>query len=597
MLNTINDYFGKSIKRMVMASFVFVLLVPVAFFIYSLFQNTWEQAEQEMLEKHALISKALAEPFSSYILSRQRSLQTVGEELIVFEYGEEEHDHTDNNAVHHDEQEKHHNIQAALDKYLKSFDDFVSVSYATSDTNGDVHHHLSTREQHTANVDKPDYSYLHLSTLAPVNKYNINVDSLSTVFNSSFSNTPVVLLKHNILDKNHNVAATLSVEVSLASIGTMCSIISFGVKGHCAVVDQAGHVIAHPNKSWIKEIRDISKVSVVQKMLAGESGTTEFYSPFLKVDMVAGFSSVPNLGWGVMIPQPKSELTHAFDLLRKNTIIWLLTGILIALFLAYLLTKRITQPINYLMNRTNQVEKDVHELNLGPVPENSPLEISQLWRSFSELLSGLERSNKEIRRLNHSLSIDIRDTKEKLSVIRRNFYDINNKEYLTSLHNRSYFAGHLQKSLNRNNNVSGSLLLIDIDNFRNINDKYGHEAGDLALQQVSKVIQTSIRGTDLAARLGGDVFAIYINNIREEAVIKIAEDLRNKIMFNINKYKNESFYVTVSIGISSHKVNEKISFEEFLSFANMAMEFSKKQGRNMVTAYDVEKSKSTAVVV
>ena len=143
MINTLDNYFGKSIKRMVMASFVFVLLVPIAFFIYSLFQNTWEQAEQEMLEKHALISKALVEPFSRYISSRQRSLQTVGEELLHFEYGEQDHDH----AVGHDEQVKHHNIQAALDKYLKSFDDFVSVSYATAISNGDVHYHLSTREQ------------------------------------------------------------------------------------------------------------------------------------------------------------------------------------------------------------------------------------------------------------------------------------------------------------------------------------------------------------------------------------------------------------------------------------------------------------------
>ena len=593
MINTFDKHFGKSIKRMVMVSFVFVLLVPIAFFIYSLFQNTWEQAEQEMLEKHALISKALVEPFSSYISSRQRSLQTVGEELLHFEYGEQDHDH----FTYHDDQQRHHNIQAALDKYLKSYDDFVSVSYATSNSNGKVHYHLSTREQHNEHAEKPDYSYLHLSTLAPVNKYKMNVDFLSTAFNSPIAKSPVVLLKHNILDKKNNVAATLSVEVSLAYIGTMCSKINFGVKGHCAVVDQAGHVIAHPNKGWVKEIRDLSKVSVVQKMLAGESGTTEFYSPFLKADMVAGFSSIPSLGWGVMIPQPKAELTHAFDRLRKNTILLLFSGILIALLMAYLLTNRITKPINFLMNKTNQVEKDVKELDLGPVPENSPLEISQLWRSFTELLSGLKRSNKEIRRLNHSLCVDIRDTKEKLSVIRKNFYDINNKEYLTSLHNRSYFAGHLQRVLNHENNVSGSLILINIDNFKDINNKYGHEAGDFALQQVSKIIQISIRATDLAARLGGDEFVIYINNISVDAVTKIAEELRNKIMFNINKYKRDSFYVTVSIGIVSHEGNEKISFEEFLSFANKAMVFSKKQGRNMVTACEVEKSKSTPILV
>ncbi len=120
MIKYLNNYFGKSIKRMVMASFVFVLLVPIAFFIYSLYQNSWEQAEQDMLEKHALISTALVEPFSRYISSRQRSLQTVGEELLHFEHDGEENDP----AIEHDEHAKHHNIQRALDKYLKSFDQF-----------------------------------------------------------------------------------------------------------------------------------------------------------------------------------------------------------------------------------------------------------------------------------------------------------------------------------------------------------------------------------------------------------------------------------------------------------------------------------------
>ena len=267
MINYFNNYFGRSIKRMVMASFVFVLLVPIGFFIYSLFQNSWEQAEQEMLEKHELISTALVEPFSLYISSRQRSLQTVGEDLFHFESEKNKHDNID-----HDKQVKHHNIQKVLDKYIKSFDDFVSVSYVNIPDSGDshVHSHLSTRILDTTQVDKPDYSYLSLSTLAPLYNNKINVDFLSPVFNSPFSNTPVVLLKHNILDNNNKVAVTLYVEVSLGYIGRMCSKINFGVKGHCAVVDQTGHVVAHPNKEWVKEIRDLSKVSVVQKMLAGE---------------------------------------------------------------------------------------------------------------------------------------------------------------------------------------------------------------------------------------------------------------------------------------------------------------------------------------
>jgi diguanylate cyclase (GGDEF)-like protein len=582
---------------MVMASFVFVLLVPIGFFIYSLFQNSWEQAEQEMLEKHELISTALVEPYSLYISSRQRSLQTVGEDLLHFETAEDE----DVDNVDHEKQQKHHNIQRVLDRYIKSFDDFVAVSYVTVTNPGHSqqsihqHSHLSTSKNDTSQVAKPDYSYLNLSALAPLNKNKINVDFLSPVFNSPISNTPVVLLKHNILDINNKVTGTLCVEVSLGYIGNMCSKINFGVKGHCAVVDQAGHVIAHPNKEWVKNIRDLSKISIVQKMLSGESGTTEFYSPFLKENMVAGFSSIPSLGWGIMIPQPKKELTHAFDQVKKNTLIWLSLGIIIALLISFKLTKRITKPINTLMSKTNQVEKSYSQLNLGPVPDNSPYEISQLWRSFSQLLSGLEKSNKEIKRLNLSLSNDIKKTKEKLNIIKKNFYEISSKDYLTSLHNRSYFASHLQKFLNQKSKETVGIILIDIDNFENINNKYGYRAGDLALQQLSKVILESISKGALAARMRGDEFAIIINNNSDDEMAKIAEKLRKEIAISPTHYNGESFYLTVSIGTVNHKSGEIIRFEEFLIYADEAMNISKLQGRNMVTAYEIEASKSIAL--
>lgn len=593
MINYLNNYFGRSIKRMVMASFVLVLFMPIGFFIYSLFQNSWEQAEQEMLEKHELIATALVEPFSLYILSRQRSLHTVGEELFQIESETK----VSSENLDHEIEVQHHNIQKALEKYIKSFDDFISGSYVSRTVYGGkpIHWHLATNKPDSKHLDKPDYSNLSLSSLAPYYTNKVDVDFLSPVFISSISKTPVILLKHSILDANNKVAGNLYVEVSLGYIGSMCSKINFGVKGHCAVVDQTGHVVAHPNKEWVKEIRDLSKVSVVKKMLAGKTGTTEFYSPFLKEDMVAGYSSVPGLGWGVMIPQPKSELTYAFDKLRENTLIWLLLGIIIALFMAFKLTNRITRPINSLMVKTNQFEKDNSEFSLGPVPKNSPLEITQLWHSFSQLLSGLDKSNREVKRLNISLSDDIKQTKEKLSAIQKGFKEINNKDYLTSLYNRSYFASELQSLLNQKSMDSVGIILINVDNFDQLNKKYGFLAGDIALKQTSKVILNTISKDAVAARLHGDEFSIYIKNISDDNLSKVAEKLRENIMFSSIEYEDKSFFVRVSIGTVNKKGNKNLNLEEFLTIAYEALAISKQQGRNKVTAYDFENLKSVSI--
>ncbi len=87
-------------------------------------------------------------------------------------------------------------------------------------------------------------------------------------------------------------------EVGLDYFIELQQAVAFGEKGHAAIVDQSGHVIAHPKSDWMREVRDLSKVSVVQKMMNGESGVTRFYSPAMEADMVAGFSVVDGPGWG-----------------------------------------------------------------------------------------------------------------------------------------------------------------------------------------------------------------------------------------------------------------------------------------------------------
>lgn len=85
-------------------------------------------------------------------------------------------------------------------------------------------------------------------------------------------------------------------------------LIAFGTNGHAAIVDSSGRVLAHPKESWVKAMKDISVVSPVQRMMRGESGISFFYSPAVKAEMVAGFTTVPAVGWGVMVPQPMAEL-------------------------------------------------------------------------------------------------------------------------------------------------------------------------------------------------------------------------------------------------------------------------------------------------
>ncbi len=114
--------------------------------------------------------------------------------------------------------------------------------------------------------------------------------------------------------------------------------ISFGRLGHAAIVDHKGRVLSHPLDSWIAEMRDISKVSVVQRMLAGETGVETFYSPALKDDMVAGFTAVEGPGWGVMVPQPVAELKEKAEGIQRSAMVVFAAGLALAASLAAVLS-------------------------------------------------------------------------------------------------------------------------------------------------------------------------------------------------------------------------------------------------------------------
>lgn len=574
-------YFGTSIKRSVMGSLVFVLLLPIAFFVYSLFQNSWNQVEQRMLEKHHLISETLVEPFTLFVSTRQQALNTLGQELFNLDSEQRGLTYSESLATT-DEKRK---VQRILDKHLNSFGNFVALSY-TNNPESDSLESIAIDSVDNEKSKALDYSLHSLKELPKVSNSLGGKEFISPVFQSSLSSKPVVLIKHHIYDNNKKTQGLIYAEVSLEQIGRMCSKINFGVLGHCAIVDSTGHVLAHPNKAWVQEIRDLSKVSIVQKMLAGESGTTEFYSPFLKVDMVAGFSPIPSLGWGVMIPQPKPELTKILDNARNDTLIWLLVGVIVALFIAALLTNKITNPINLLIQRTHNAGKAFEVVSIGKAPTDSPTEIKQLWTSFSDLLSGLQHSNVEIKRLNASLEEDIRSATKKLLEVNKDLQITSSQDYLTSISNRRHFSQHLTEIIDTKVGENIGIIMIDIDKFKPLNDHFGHEAGDLALKHLSETLKRSVRPCDLVARLGGDEFIVYTQNLSDEHLLAAGERIRQNMEQNPLILDSNTIDLTLSIGVVNRQNTGELSIEKLFHLADLAMYESKSLGRNRVSIYD-----------
>lgn len=166
------------------------------------------------------------------------------------------------------------------------------------------------------------------------------------------------------------------------------------------------------------------------------------------------------------------------------------------------------------------------------------------------------------------------------------------REELTGLYNRSYIRQRLQEEFYRSRRYVHplSLLMIDVDGFKAINDKYGHAIGDHVLRSFADLIKQEIRQSDIPARYGGEEFLIIMPETSSEAAFYAAERLRQKVSsfrFEVGSHKDETIQFTISIGICSFPQYGR-NPKELISLADVAMYQAKNEGKNKVAVYRVE---------
>ena len=160
---------------------------------------------------------------------------------------------------------------------------------------------------------------------------------------------------------------------------------------------------------------------------------------------------------------------------------------------------------------------------------------------------------------------------------------------LTKLHNSRSFYSQLEVEVDRYNRYkhSLSLLLLDIDRFKNYNDTFGHLEGDKVLVRISQLIKSCLRKLDTAYRYGGEEFTVILPETSCEEALLVAERIRNVVQAEVLRpEKGKKASITVSIGATQYAENEELS--TFIQRADKAMYLSKQKGRNLVTALQTE---------
>lgn len=154
-------------------------------------------------------------------------------------------------------------------------------------------------------------------------------------------------------------------------------------------------------------------------------------------------------------------------------------------------------------------------------------------------------------------------------------------DMLTGLNNRRAFTdlSNIQIEYCKRYGNPVTAITLDVDHFKNINDKYGHAAGDTALQHLTEILQTITRSSDIIGRIGGEEFAILLINTHVDEAVLVAEKLRNWIADHPVHIGEDCFSMTVSIGVAS---DNNYNLELLVNLADKAMYKAKQAGRNKV---------------
>lgn len=155
---------------------------------------------------------------------------------------------------------------------------------------------------------------------------------------------------------------------------------------------------------------------------------------------------------------------------------------------------------------------------------------------------------------------------------------------LTGLSNRRGFMVFMQNVLNRNlhsSTATGIVMMFDLDHFKNINDVHGHFAGDAVLSHIGALLLEESRKTDLAARIGGEEFAMLLPGADEHIASVIAERIRQRISASEIKHEGKTLHITVSIGMTAISAQDERP-EQPLARADEALYQAKHEGRNRV---------------
>lgn len=316
--------------------------------------------------------------------------------------------------------------------------------------------------------------------------------------------------------------------------------------------------------------------------VAGWSGSGDYLYTVLPLEG----ELATKLGWHIVVRQPLEKALATVRLVRNSLLSFELLATVLLIVTVYQLARRFSQPIEMLAQNAIAISQDNQAV--WPKLPHAVRELQQLSVAFEDMTASLLQKKNELEQMNLSLEQTVAErtaelSKANLALAQRAELQeqLARRDALTGVANRMAANERLlfeQQRYTRHQH-SYSILMMDIDFFKRINDNFGHAVGDQVLIQTAHVLQHQLRRTDFIARFGGEEFLVILPETTLEGAAQLAEKLRVAVA----EYAYAAVgQVTLSLGVAMVDGSDEVA-ETVLRRADEALYQSKHGGRNRVS--------------
>lgn len=437
--------------------------------------------------------------------------------------------------------------------FLSSQDEFSSIVYINangiveSGVNVTLGIDASSREYFKAAMDGKDY--------------------VSDVLIGKSSGQPIIVFSSPVTGTGGGFQGLVFGAVRLNTVSRIMEQFKFGKTGETYLMDAAGRFITKPRTLDSADLFSTSNTSMIYNRAISESNGMEPYLNFSGESVFGQFQWTKEKHW-IIVGEISRQEVLAPVYRRVLIMVGMAASVMtISIFIVIWLTRRMERPIQSLLSATKILQMGNYDYRIGKEEfRSAPLELQQLCTMFNAAAGTLKTT---IEMLEKTADID----------------------QLTRLYNRRFIihtGNRLLETCIRAKQPC-SLLMIDIDFFKKVNDTYGHLVGDRVLIHTASVLKSCIRTCDLLARFGGEEFLILAPKTEaSEGGVQLAERIRKTFEERLYREEGLEIPLTISIGVTDYQMDAAYStsvLEEMISLADEALYQAKKNGRNRVAVH------------